>query len=116
MSATTRIHPDKVSAYLATNYRLGHTDQDIVLTIGKHSERLASLFTQRGCNCGAFITAYNPRGTQQSDEANDQAHANLASALVKLGITFMEGWQPVAVALGSALCEKGENRTEWRGN
>ena len=42
MSETTQIHPDKVRAYLATDYRLGHTSQDIVLTIGQRSERLAA--------------------------------------------------------------------------
>ena len=44
MTETTQIHPDKVRAYLATNYRLGHTSQNIVLTIGKRSEGLAALF------------------------------------------------------------------------
>ncbi len=34
MPETTQIHPDKVRAYLATDYRLGHTDQGIVLTGG----------------------------------------------------------------------------------
>jgi hypothetical protein len=40
MSETTQIHPDKVRTYMATDFRLGHTDQDIVLTIGKHSEHI----------------------------------------------------------------------------
>jgi len=44
MSATTQIHPDKVRAVLATSYRIGHTAQDIVLTIGQRSDRLAALF------------------------------------------------------------------------
>ena len=46
MAETTQIHPDKVRAYLTTDYRLGHTTQDIVLTIGQPSERLAALFTR----------------------------------------------------------------------
>ena len=78
MSETTQIHPDKVRAYLATDYRLGHTDQDIVLNIGKRSERLAALFAASGVACGAFLTAYNPRGAIQSDEANERGHAELA--------------------------------------
>ena len=61
-----------VAFYLATGYRLGHTDQDIVLTIGQHSLRLADLFAAHSVNCGAFITAYNPQGTIQSDAANSQ--------------------------------------------
>jgi hypothetical protein len=91
MSETTQIHPDKVRAYLATDYRLGHTDQDIVLTIGQRSERLAALFAVNGVNCGAFLTAYNPRGAIQSDEANDQAHAQLAAQLQELGLQSIEG-------------------------
>jgi hypothetical protein len=47
MSETTQIHPDKVRAYLATDYRLGHTSQDIVLNIGKRSERLAALVSRQ---------------------------------------------------------------------
>jgi len=91
MSETTQIHPDKVRAFLATDYRLGHTDQEIVLTIGKHSERLAALFADSGVNCGAFLTAYNPRGTVQSDEANDKAHAKLAVKLQELRVHAIEG-------------------------
>ena len=91
MSETTQIHPDKVRAYLATDYRLGHTDQDIVLTIGKHSERLATLFAGKGVNFGAFLTAYNPQGTIQSDAANAQGHAELASKLQELGLKAIEG-------------------------
>ena len=81
MSDTTHIHPDKVRAYLATDYRLGHTNQDIVLNIGKRSERLAALFDASGVACGAFLTAYNPRGAIRSDKANERGHAELAGLL-----------------------------------
>jgi hypothetical protein len=57
MAEKTQIHPDKVRAYLATDYRLGHTEHDIVLTIGQHSPRLAALFAGNGVNCGACLTA-----------------------------------------------------------
>jgi hypothetical protein len=91
MSKMTRIHPDKLRAYEATDYRLGHTDQDIVLTIRKRSERLATLFALYGVNCGAFLTAYNPQGSIQSDAANAQGHAELASKLQELGLQAIEG-------------------------
>jgi hypothetical protein len=91
MSQTTQIHPDKVRAYMDTDYRLGHTDQDIVLTIGKHSERLAALFVGNAVTCGAFLTAYNPQGTIQSDAANGQGHAELAIKLQELGLQAIEG-------------------------
>ena len=91
MSETTQIHPDKVRAYLATDYSLGHTNQDIVLNIGEHSERLAALFAGNGVNCGAFRTAYNPQGTIQSDAANARGHAELAAKLEQLGLQAIEG-------------------------
>ncbi len=91
MSETTQIHPDKVRAYLATDYRLGHTDQDIVLKIGKRSERLAALFAASGVACGAFLTAYNPRGATQSDEANERSHSELAGLLRDQELRAVEG-------------------------
>ena len=91
MAETTQIHPDKVRAFLATDYRLGHTTQDIVLTIGQPSERLAALFISSGVACGAFITAYNPRGTVQADAANDKAHAQLSAKLSELRLQVIEG-------------------------
>ena len=91
MSETTQIHPDKVRAYLATDYRIGHTSQDIILTIGQRSERLAVLFAGNGVNCGAFLTSYNPRGTIQTDAANVLAHAQLAAKLQELGLQAIEG-------------------------
>ena len=91
MFETTQIHPDKVKAYLATDYRLGHTAQDIVLTIGQRSERLAALFAAKGVNCGAFLTAYNPRSTIQPAEVNDRAHAQLAAKIQELGLQAIEG-------------------------
>ena len=91
MTAATQIHPDKVRAYLATDYRLGHTSQDIVLTIGQRSERLAALFDAKGVDCGAFLTAYNPQSTIQPDAINDRAHAELAAKLQELGLQAIEG-------------------------
>ena len=91
MAETTQIHPDKVRAFLATDYRLGHAAQDIVLTIGQRSERLAALFAAKGVNCGAFLTAYNPRGTLQPEAANQLAHAQLATQLEELGHEVIAG-------------------------
>ena len=87
----SKIALEKIRAYRATDYRLGHTDKDIVLTIGQRSERLAALFAGNAVTCGAFITAYNPQGTIQSDAANDQGHAELADKLRELGLQAIEG-------------------------
>ena len=91
MLDATQIHQDKIRAFMATDYRLGHTDQDIVLNIGKHSEPLAALFASSVVGCGAFLTAFNPRGTIQSDHANELAHAQLAQRLHALGLQSIEG-------------------------
>ena len=91
MSATTLIHPDKVRAYLATDYRLGHTDSDFVLTIGERSVPLAGLFAQCEADCGAFLTAFNPWGSQQPDSFNEIAHGKLVRHLQKLGVDIIEG-------------------------
>ena len=87
----TRIDPDKVRAYLATDYRIGHTDQDIVLNVGQRSGRLVDLFRTHGVSCGAFLTAYNPQGAQRTDKANDLAHAELSAQLQQLGVAAIEG-------------------------
>jgi hypothetical protein len=91
MSETTQIHPDKVRAYLATDYRLGHTEKAIILNIGVRPERLATLFTSSGVACGAFLTAYNPRGAIQSDAANEHGHAELAAMLRDQGLQAVKG-------------------------
>ena len=104
MDETTQIQPDKVRAYLATDYRLGHAAQDIVLTIGQRSERLAALFAAKGVNCGAFLTAYNPRGTLQPEAANHLAHAQLATQLEQLGHE---------VIAGSGSAAGGEKGADW---
>ena len=90
MSETT-IAADKVRAYMATDYRLGHTTQDIVLAPGLRSSRLAALYASNGVTCGAFLTAFNPLGTQKSDTENDQAHAELTKTLAHLGLVSIEG-------------------------
>lgn len=87
----TLIHPEKVRAYLATDYRLGHTDQDIILSVGKHSVRVAELFVASGVDCGAFLTAYNPRGARKADHENDLAHSQLAAKLADLSLQTIEG-------------------------
>ena len=91
MAETTQIHPDTVKAFKATAYRLGDTTTNIVLYVGQRAERLAALFADNGVNCGAFITAYNPRSTIQPAEVNDRAHVQLAAKLQELGVQAIEG-------------------------
>ncbi|MFN8701623.1 MAG: DUF3293 domain-containing protein [Rhodospirillales bacterium] len=91
MPETTQIHPDKVRAYLATDYVIDAATGPIVLTIGKRSEHLIALFSSNSVECGAFLTGYNPHGNLQSDAANALAHAELAQKLSGQGFTAIEG-------------------------
>jgi hypothetical protein len=61
------------------------------LAIGQRSEPLARLFTANDVDCGAFLTAFNPRGKPQSDTANEHGHAELASLLREQGFAAIEG-------------------------
>lgn len=88
---TTKISADKIRAYEATDYRLGHSNDDIILNIGKYEPRLLELFRENGVSCGAFLTAYNPQGAQQSEAENKFAHAKLAQDLTDLGVRMIEG-------------------------
>ena len=88
---STQLHPDKIRGYLATDYKIDHAPQVIVLSIDYRSDPLSNLFSCYEFNCAAFITAYNPRGAFQSDEANAQAHSELAFMLQQLGHKVIEG-------------------------
>jgi hypothetical protein len=128
MTRPTAISPDKLRAYQATHYRIGAGDDAIVLRIGEHSPPAAALFAAQGVSCGAFITAYNPRGTLQPEAANAAALARLLG----LGITTIEGaggepgsdWTPErsVMALGLDLdasravgCEFDQDAIVWLG-
>ncbi len=87
----TEIDPQKIRAYLATHYRVGHTDDCPVLRIGKTCPELGPLFAANDADCAGFLTAYNPRGTQQSDLKNEASHRLLHAQLSALGLTLIEG-------------------------
>ena len=44
----SQLHQGKVRAYLANNFRLGHTEYSVILKIGMRSGRLAALFKSSG--------------------------------------------------------------------
>ena len=91
MASETWIQPDKVQAYLATDYRIDAQPEPITLKIGVRSDALAALLKAHGANCGAFLTAFNPFGTAQSDAANAKAHARLQDELFARGALTFEG-------------------------
>lgn len=91
MVDSSLINQETLRAYQATNYRFDVDQQEIILNIGKYSNQLAMLFYKHDVNCGAFITAFNPQGKIQSDQANEQAHVQLLKQLQDLGIESFEG-------------------------
>lgn len=91
MVSETQIHPEKVQAYLAAEYRIGDALGDIILKIGQHSRGVAELFARNYMTSGAFLTAFNPHGTLQSDAANELAHKQLADRIYSLGLHAIEG-------------------------
>ena len=91
LEAQSAVPLAKRSAYLRTQYRLGFGPDSVVLEIDSHSGSLAAQFAEYGVSCGAFITAYNPEGTQQSAEANSRDHAALLAQVAAFGHAFIEG-------------------------
>ena len=87
----TAVHPEKIAAYCATDYKLGYSTDDVVLRIGRQNDLLINAFAEYKVDCGAFITAYNPEGTQQTDAANQRDHEALRAEVVALGLAFVEG-------------------------
>ncbi|MCX5765118.1 MAG: hypothetical protein NTU67_10940 [Gemmatimonadetes bacterium] len=92
MPDRSNIDPNKLRAYLATSYRIGTGPNEIVLNVGQRSAALASLFGTHDVDCGAFITAYNPRGTEDGSnwpaELSWFALGLTLSAAREIGTTF----------------------------
>ena len=89
--APSEISAAKIEAYRATDYRLGEGADAISLRIDEHSEALALLFARAGYTRGLFITAFNPHGQAQSEEANEAAHLRLDKELRRLYAIVIDG-------------------------
>jgi len=87
----TQIAADKIRAYRASDYRIGFTEQGIVLQPGLRSAQVAQLFATHGVTCGSFITAYNSQGAQRSTAENEQAHQQLLTHIESQGLKCLEG-------------------------
>lgn len=75
------IAADKIEAYLHTDYYVLSGDGSFSLRIGLRSDPLLQLYADTRLRHGLFITAYNPFGQRQPDDANDDAHARLGEKL-----------------------------------
>ena len=77
-------------AYLATHY-IVDTEPPFVLIIGKVNAALASLYTGRGVNCCAYLTAHNPHSQRLSAEANTLHQQALIYDIQNTGLEMIEG-------------------------
>jgi hypothetical protein len=91
MREATTVSIDKVFAYIDTDYRVLCPDQEIVLKIDHRSDAMAALFKAKGVDRAAFITACDPFGEAQSEEANRLAHEQLRQQLLATGLEVIEG-------------------------
>ena len=87
----SQVSNDKIQAYLATDYGLHAGQHELILNIGIRCDLLSALLKIHSVVCGAFITAFNPRGTLQSDQDNEQAHRLLTSRIATLKLDTVEG-------------------------
>ena len=89
--ARTEIPVDKIEAYLDTQYRVGVGPDAFVLRVGEHSPALALHYAAMESDCALFITAFNPLGQEQDDDANKEAHARLGTVLHPLASAIIKG-------------------------
>ena len=91
-TADTEIDPAKIQAYLQTTYCVSLETETLSLNIGTQHNTLTDLFSTHAVNCGAFITAYNPKGTEQPSELNESAHDLLLDRVNSLGHKSLEAY------------------------
>lgn len=89
--AHSEVPPDKIEAYLGTEYRFGEGIDAVTLRIDRRSEELARLYASSGTACGVFVTAYNPFGQARDIELNAAAHRRLAADLRAMSVRVIEG-------------------------
>lgn len=77
-------------AYLRCHYRVLETPP-YTLRIGERSAALAALFERSGCDCAAFVTAWNPRGERHEAAANRAAQAALLRDIGARGYACIPG-------------------------
>ncbi|MCV2353996.1 DUF3293 domain-containing protein [Paucibacter sp. B2R-40] len=79
-----------VQAYRETEYKV-HGDETFTLKVEEASPALAAAHKLHGCDCSAYITAWNPLGEDQEIEVNTQRNAGLAAELAQLSLASIEG-------------------------
>jgi hypothetical protein len=81
-----------LAAWMATEYRIFIGAETLVMRIDHRNADLGGLLDAAGVESAAFVTAWNPRSTVVSDEANGRAQEALIGKLETAGL----GWWPGA--------------------
>ena len=77
----TSIPSEKIEAYRATHFSVCTAGEAFTLMIDVPSVRLQELYLATNTTTALFITAFNPFGQVQSEEANIAAHIALGKKL-----------------------------------
>ena len=88
----TTIDPEKIAAYCKTSYCLALESGTLELVIDIRHDGLSAVFERHAVECGAFITAYNPKGTIQNADLNQFAHASLKNTVATLNLTGIDAF------------------------
>lgn len=92
----TALKPELVNAYLETDYKVfastGDTqERTFTMRVGQACEPLAHLFQERGIQCAAFVTAYNPYSAAHEDLDNETRQASLLQTLDQHKVIYLSG-------------------------
>jgi len=80
-----------LAAYRAAQYRVNAVPASFCILVGQLSTELLRLYAGASQSSAAFLTAFNPRSQQLSDEANSAAHKCLLKVLRALPVETIEG-------------------------
>lgn len=79
-------------AYKATDFVVEDDETNIVIRIGQMNSKLDNLLAKREIENWAFITAFNPRSEQLTDEENADRHSELLAVTKAGDYEFLNGY------------------------
>ena len=82
------IEPSLRQKYLDTDYIISD-DPPLLMKIGEQSDDLRVLLGSMGVESAAFITAWNPRSEQLTDDENDDRQGMLLTDIEKMRLNYL---------------------------
>lgn len=90
MPEETIIDGELLQAYRQTSYGV-EGREPFALRIGQASEALRGLYREHGCDCAAYVTAFNPYSEPASAQHNAENQARLRAEVTASGLPFLPG-------------------------